>query len=113
MDDLLVKVDKCKVPMDFVALKMKEASLRHKEHMILLGRLFMATTKTMINVHSKRSTMIVLGEIVQLKAFDSLQYSFSTSYNECYYVDHLYFHVSNLSFQGKARFDLEVPHSKD
>ena len=50
MEDLLVQVDKFKVPMDFVVLEMKGAPLRHKEHMILLGRPFMVTTKTVINV---------------------------------------------------------------
>ena len=52
VEDLLVQVDKFKVPMDFVVLEMKGAPLSHKEHMILLGRPFMATTKTVIDVQS-------------------------------------------------------------
>ena len=50
VEDLMVQVDKFKVPIYFVVLEMKGAPLRNKEHMILLGRPFMATTKTVINV---------------------------------------------------------------
>ena len=50
MEDLFVQVDKFKVPMDFAVLEMKGALLKHKEHMILLGRPFMETTKTVIDV---------------------------------------------------------------
>ena len=64
VEDLMVQVDKFKVPMDFVVLDTKEAPLRKKEHMILLGRPFMATTKMVINVHSGKLTMTVLSETV-------------------------------------------------
>ena len=64
VEDLMVQVDKFKVPMDFVVLDTKEAPLRNKEHMILLGRPFMATTKMVIDVHSGKLTMIVSGETV-------------------------------------------------
>ena len=37
VEDLMVQVDKFKVPMDFVVLEMKGALMRNKEHMILLG----------------------------------------------------------------------------
>ena len=47
---LMVQVDKFKFPIEFIGLEMKGALLRHKEHMILLGRPFMATTKTVIDV---------------------------------------------------------------
>ena len=50
VEDLLVQVDKFKVALDFVVLEMKGASLRNKENMILLGRPFTVTTKTVINV---------------------------------------------------------------
>ena len=113
VEDLLVQVDKFKMPMDFVVLEMKGSRLRHKEHMILLGRPFMASTKNVIDVQSGKLTMTVLVKTVQLKAVDSLQYSFATSHNECSYVDYIDLHVSNFSFQGKARIDLEVVHSKD
>ena len=49
VEDLLVQVDKFKVAMEIVMLEMKGAPLRHKEHMILLGRPLMATTITVID----------------------------------------------------------------
>ena len=113
VEDLLVQVDKFTVPIDFVVLEMKGVALRHKEHMILLARPFIATTKTVIDVQNGKLTMTILGETVQLKAFDLLQYPFATSHNEYFYVDYIYLPMPNLSFQGKARFDLEVVHSKD
>ena len=47
---LMVQVDKFKVPMDFMVLEMQGTPLRNKEHMILLGKPFMATTKIVIDV---------------------------------------------------------------
>ena len=64
VEDLLVQMDKFKVLMDFVVLEMKEAPLKHKEHMILLGRPFMAITKMVIDVQNGKLTMIVLDETV-------------------------------------------------
>ena len=63
VEDLLVQVDKFKMPMDFIVLEMKGCLLRHKEHMILLWRPFMATTNTVIDAQSGK-----------LKVVDSLQY---------------------------------------
>ena len=57
VEDLMVQVDKFKVPMDFIVLEMKGALLRNKEHMILIGRPFMATTRTIIDVQSEKLTM--------------------------------------------------------
>ena len=50
MEALLIHVDKFNVSMDFMVLEMKGAPLKHKEHMILIERRFMVTTKTVINV---------------------------------------------------------------
>ena len=72
VEDLLVQVDKFKAPMNFVVLEIKGALLKHKKHLILLGRPFMATTKMVIDVQSVKLTMTVLGETVQLEATDSL-----------------------------------------
>ena len=50
VEDLLVQVDKFKMPMDLLVLEMKGASMRQKEHMVLLGKPFIVTTKTVIDV---------------------------------------------------------------
>ena len=86
MEDLLVQMDKFKVPMDFVVLEMKGALLRNKEHMKLLGRPFMATTKTVIDVYSRKLTMTISGETIQLKATHSVPYHFISFPNQCSYV---------------------------
>ena len=72
MEDLMVQMDKFRVPMDFVVLEMKGAPMRNKKHMILLGRPFTATTKSVIDVQNGKLTMIVLEETVELKVANSL-----------------------------------------
>ena len=57
--------------------------------------------------------MIVLGEIVQLQAYDSVPYPFATPHNQCSYVDCIDLLVSNPSFQDENRVDLEVAQSND
>ena len=64
VEDLLVQINKFKVPTDFAVLEMRAALLRHKECMILLGRPFMVTTKMVTDVQSGKLTMLVLGETV-------------------------------------------------
>ena len=64
VEDLMVQVDKFKVPMDFVGLEMKEAPLRNKEHMILLGTPVMVATKMVTDVHSEKITMTVQVKVV-------------------------------------------------
>ena len=72
--------------MDFVVLEMKGAPMKHKEHMVLLGKPFMGTTKTMIDVQSGKLTMTVFGETVQLK----VQLKATYSRNQCSYVEYVY-----------------------
>ena len=67
----------------------------------------METTRTVIDVQSGKLIMTVLGETVELKAVDSILYPFANFPNQCSYVDCLNLLVSNPSFQGKIRSDLE------
>ncbi|XP_048229053.1 uncharacterized protein LOC125369824 [Ricinus communis] len=69
VEDLLVQVGKLIIPVDFVVLDMENTPTRDKEQTILLGRHFMATTRTVIDVHDGKLTMTVLGETVELKNF--------------------------------------------
>ena len=55
--------------------------------MVLLGRPFMATTKTVIDVQNGKLTMIVSGETVKLKVADSKPYPFSNFPNQCSFAD--------------------------
>ncbi|CAL9018984.1 unnamed protein product [Prunus brigantina] len=62
VEDILVQVDKLILPADFVVLDMEEAPIHDRELPILLGRPFMATAKTIIDVQNGLLTMTVLGE---------------------------------------------------
>ena len=66
-----------------------------------------------IDAQNEKLTMTVLGETVQLKAADSVLYPFATFPNQCSFVDCYYLCMSNPSFQGKNRADLEAMYSKD
>ena len=90
VEDLMVQGDRFTVPFDFVVLDMKGAPLKYKEHMILLGRPFMATTKTVIDVHSRKLTMTVSGETFQLQVVDSIPYPFANFPNQCFYVEYIF-----------------------
>eukprot|EP00257_Ricinus_communis_P026797 XP_025014211.1 uncharacterized protein LOC112535731 [Ricinus communis] len=82
VEDLLIQVGKLIIPVDFVVLDMEGRSTRDKEQTILLGRPFMVTTKTVIDVHNGKLTMTVLGETIEFKMFHSLTISPSTSIDE-------------------------------
>ena len=100
------------MPMDFIVFKMKGIPLRNRDHMILLGRLFMTTTKTVIDVQNRKLTMIVSSETVELKTANSSQYPFATFHSQCSFVDFIDFLISNPSFQGINGIVLEDAHSK-
>ncbi|CAL9012149.1 unnamed protein product [Prunus brigantina] len=68
VEDILVQVDKLILPADFVVLDMEEAPIHDRELPILLGRPFMATAKTIIDVQNGLLTMTVLGETVQIQS---------------------------------------------
>lgn len=60
VEDLLVHVDMLIAPVEFVVMDM-ESNFKTVESIILLGRSFMATTKTIIYVHDGKLSMTVLG----------------------------------------------------
>ncbi|CAL9024899.1 unnamed protein product, partial [Prunus brigantina] len=65
-----------------LVLDMEEAPIHDRELPILLGRPFMATAKTIIDVQNGLLTMTVLGETVQFKVFESLSHP-SSSFDCC------------------------------
>ncbi|CAL2239468.1 unnamed protein product [Prunus armeniaca] len=78
VEDILVQVDKLILHADFVVLDMEEAPIHDRGLPILLGRPFMATAKTIIDVQNGLLTMTVLGENVQFKVFESLSHPSSS-----------------------------------
>ena len=64
IEDVLVRVGKLIVPVDFVVLEIGDVREDGHEHTLLLGRPFMATTHTLINVKNGIIQMSVLGESI-------------------------------------------------
>ncbi|XP_048231315.1 uncharacterized protein LOC125370324 [Ricinus communis] len=66
-------------------LDMENTPARDKKQTILLGRSFMATTRTVTDVHDGKLTMTVLGETVEFKVFDFLTLSPKSTIDKCSY----------------------------
>lgn len=69
VEDVLVKVDKFIFPADFIVLDMEE----DKEVPILLGRPFLATGKSVIDVHQGKLTLKLGDEEVVFQVFNSMK----------------------------------------
>ncbi|CAH9088741.1 unnamed protein product [Cuscuta epithymum] len=85
IEDVLVQVDKLIIPADFVVLDMDDRCRYVKDMPILLGRPFMATTKTMIDVQNGKLTMSVLDETVEFSILKSM--SMPADSSPCFALD--------------------------
>ncbi|CAN6697883.1 unnamed protein product [Malus baccata var. baccata] len=106
VEDILVQIDKLILPTDFVVLDMEEAPIHDRELPILLGRPFMATAKTIIDVQNGLLTMTVLGETVQFKVFESLSHPSSSL--DCYAIDVLDSLVFSKFLQAQSNEPLQT-----
>ncbi|XP_019171341.1 PREDICTED: uncharacterized protein LOC109166897 [Ipomoea nil] len=73
VEDVLVQVDKLLIPADFVVLDVNNKCNHEQDMPILLGRPFMATAKTMIDVQNGKLTMTVLDETVEFFILKSMK----------------------------------------
>ncbi|XP_031253581.1 uncharacterized protein LOC116111551 [Pistacia vera] len=71
--DVLVQVNELVFPVDFFMLDMKDETTV-KTTPLLLGRLFMKTAYTKIDVHNRKLTMEFDGEVIQFNIFDAMRY---------------------------------------
>ncbi|KAM1543952.1 hypothetical protein ACFX1Z_013560 [Malus domestica] len=69
LEDVIIKVDKFYLPADFIVLDMEE----DKEVPLILGRPFMATARTLIDVEAGTLTLRVQGESVVFKLFEAVK----------------------------------------
>ncbi|GJX51806.1 DNA-directed DNA polymerase [Tanacetum coccineum] len=83
-DDVLIKIDKFVLPIDFVILDMQEDS----RILIILGRPFLATARAMIDVFNKKITLRVGSEEVIFNVDQSMKKP-RTEDDECYGIDDL------------------------
>ena len=65
IEDVLIKVDKFIIPIDFVVLDMEE----DEKVPLILGRLFLATSRPLINVESGELTFRIGNDKVQLSIY--------------------------------------------
>ncbi|XP_027152320.1 uncharacterized protein LOC113752407 [Coffea eugenioides] len=73
LEDILVQVDKLVFPADFYVLEMDDDF--SVSPLILLGRPFLMTSKTKIDVYSGTLTMEFDGEIIKFNICDAMKYS--------------------------------------
>ncbi|GJS00353.1 DNA-directed DNA polymerase [Tanacetum coccineum] len=83
-EDVLIKIDKFVLPIDFVILDMREDS----RISIILGRPFLATTRAMIDVFNKKITLRVGSEEVIFDIDQSMKKP-RIEDDECYGIDDL------------------------
>ncbi|KAH6767681.1 hypothetical protein C2S52_018664 [Perilla frutescens var. hirtella] len=87
IEDILVKVGGLIIPVDFVVLDVGGVKETGKEHTLLLGRPFMATTNTLIDVKNGTLKISVLGEIVSFSVHENKAIPVSSFAENCSYID--------------------------
>ncbi|KAI3706942.1 hypothetical protein L6452_25039 [Arctium lappa] len=73
LEDVLVQVNELVFPADFYVIDMEDNNTS-KAGMILLGRPFLKTSKTKIDVHDGNLTMEFDGEIIKFNIYDAMRY---------------------------------------
>ncbi|KAA3483683.1 Retrovirus-related Pol polyprotein from transposon 17.6 [Gossypium australe] len=101
---VLVKIDKFIFPVDFVVLDMDEDS----DVPLILGRPFLATAKTRIDVGTCELTLRVRDKTITLQAHDSVR----TSSNKVEYINYINNHLVQTSFQEAPRQYTTEPHPR-
>ena len=82
LEDVLVQVNELVFPADFYVMNMGDAC---HDIPILLGRPFLKTARTKINVHEGTLTMEFDGEVIKFNIFDSMRVP--TDVNYAYALD--------------------------
>ncbi|XP_062155187.1 uncharacterized protein LOC133863242 [Alnus glutinosa] len=82
VEDVLVQINDLVFPADFYVLDMENGD---QTTPILLGRPFLKTSKTKVDVHSGTLTMEFDGEIVKFNIYDAMKYS--SDDNSVYSID--------------------------
>ncbi|RDY03016.1 hypothetical protein CR513_13451, partial [Mucuna pruriens] len=73
LEDVLVQVDELIFPADFCVLDMEDETLA-KRSTVILGRPFLMSTKTKIDVHAKTLSMEFGDTLVQLNIFEAMKH---------------------------------------
>ncbi|KAG8649366.1 hypothetical protein MANES_08G079611v8 [Manihot esculenta] len=73
LEDVLVQVDELVFPADFYVIDTKE-DICNASSDILLGRPFLSTARTKIDVHDGTLTMEFEGEVIKFNVYDAMKY---------------------------------------
>ncbi|XP_068655796.1 uncharacterized protein [Aristolochia californica] len=106
VEDVLVQVNDLIFPVDFYVLDMENGD---QTAPILLGRPFLKTSKTKIDVHSSTLTMEFDGEIVKFNIYDAMKYPGDD--NPVYFIDVIDSFTQEV-FELDGKDELEVAISK-
>ncbi|PIN11091.1 hypothetical protein CDL12_16311 [Handroanthus impetiginosus] len=101
IEDILVKVDKFIFPADFIVLDMEMDS----EIPIILGRPFLATGKTLIDVQKGELTMRVQDQQITFNVFKAMK--FPNESDECFFVSLFDNLAGNKSIAEQPLYPLE------
>ncbi|KAL5764739.1 hypothetical protein ACOSQ2_017355 [Xanthoceras sorbifolium] len=85
VEDILIQMDKLIIPADFVVLDMDDARTTETDRPILLGRPFMATAQTIIDVQNGKLSMTVLRKTVEFQVFNAMKPSVNSC--DCFSLD--------------------------
>ena len=77
LEDVLVQVNELVFPADFYVMNMGDAC---HDIPILLGRPFLKTTRTKIDVHEGALTMEFDGEVIKFNIFDAIRFPADVNY---------------------------------
>ena len=106
VEDVLVQVNDLVFPADFYVLDMENSD---ETAPILLGRPFLKTSKTKIDVHSGILTMEVDGKIIKFNIYDAMKYP--SDDNPVYSIDVIDSLAQDV-FELEGKDELEVAISK-
>ncbi|CAA0832551.1 Unknown protein, partial [Striga hermonthica] len=87
VEDVLIRVGKLIVHVYFVILNVGEVHENGKDHSILLGRPFITTTNTLIDVKNGTLNMTVLGKSVYISIWEATSASSVNFMEECAFID--------------------------
>ncbi|KAL6218692.1 hypothetical protein ACLB2K_011902 [Fragaria x ananassa] len=87
VEDVLVQVASLTFPADFYVIDMEPADADDKEIPILLGRPFMRTARTKINVYSGELSFEIDGDIISYNIFDAMRYLLPELFRDSFSID--------------------------
>ncbi|XP_050154241.1 uncharacterized protein LOC126628547 [Malus sylvestris] len=104
LEDVLVQVNELIFPADFFVLEMEHDPMRTTLPLIL-GRPFLRTARTKIDVYDSTLTMEIDGESVKFKIFNAMRYP--SDFESCLSIDVFDYFVQDCFNEGVGQNNLE------